>query len=97
MLSFFGKKQSAVISPSDIQALNENDGLFIEVIDNTIEKGCPEVLILYDQHITPQEVLDLIPKKWIALEKQNKLKLSINSVYIPTYEIHRDLTLRMVR
>jgi hypothetical protein len=95
MLSFFGKKQTALISPSDIEFLNDNDGLFIEVIDNT--NGCTEVVITHDQYMSQQEVLDLIPKKWINLEKQNKLKVSLSSAYIPTYEIFRDLKLRVVR
>jgi len=95
MFTFFGKKQTALISPSDIEVLNDNDGLFIEVIDNT--NGCTEVVIMYDQYMSQREVLDLIPRKWITLEKQNKLKVSLSSAYIPTYEIFRDLSLRVVR
>lgn len=72
----------------DAEILNqENDGIFIEIHDNNNNPNLLfEISILYDQYLELEDLLRILPKTWIELEKQRKLKLKIESVFVPTYE-----------
>ena len=69
----------------------ENDGLYVELTTTSSDPNSNsdqilEISILYDQHVRFEDLIRIIPKSWLELERQKKLKLSIEYVYIPTYE-----------
>lgn len=82
-----------------VNRLDENDGLFIELIDNANHKlndSLIEINILHDQYISFKEINNMIPNEWRKFEKQGRLKINITSVYIPQYEYTKKCCLKLV-
>lgn len=80
-----------------IKKLDENDGLFIELIDNTVDGGLVEINIIHDQYMTFDDIINLLPNEIKILQLRNKIKISINPVYIQTYEYTPKLSLKLIK